>query len=507
MARPRPRSRHAAQRLRGPWYPPLLLGALGLLLLTAGCRSQERQERKAEQRRLTLEMWRELVEKGTLSPVDSMEDPFGEFHPEMGVTPEDYERVGAVPPAAEAEGPGEAVPAEEVLDPVLVDPEPADPEPSMAVPEPPPNYYRQFGHRIIVHEATGLITKPYPMPSTAATHLMTFMQAYSGFPLWTGEGPQEPDTILVEVLAGMEEEFLSKNMRASGPAPGSVVPMGDWFVVTAKPELLQEVETFIDTFAAGPPQIEIEAKIVEWVVRDSLDIGISDVNLDFPGQTLVDQIGWNFPNQGSLDTTGEWFAGISSIHDGVTYAAMFEALATFDNVSIISRPKVAVRDGTKAKIEALTKLPYLKVTGINNTGNATTALSFLDIGVQLYVTPRLVGTGTIALQIDIEASQTTGNAVTLEVAAGSADAGTISTPILSTRRAETVVYLKPQQAVILGGLISEQTIEEEDGVPLLKDLPLLGYLFKSTFESKENTTLLFFIRPRLIEGTDLNQPF
>jgi hypothetical protein len=489
----------------------MTLATLLVLLPGAGCRTQQRQERKAEQRRLTLEMWRELVEKGTLSPVDSMEDPFGEFHPEMGVTPEDYRKVGVDPPREVAppkpkSGRESKPTTKESGEPGIaqaVEPEVSEPE----LPGPPPNYYRKFGNRIIIHEDTGLITKNYPMPSTAAENLLKFMQAYSGFPLWTGERPQPPDTILVEVLPGMEEEFLSQNMRGPGPAPGQKVAMGDWFIATANPELLEEVEAFIDTFAAGPPQIEIEAKIVEWVVRDTLDLGVRDVTADFPGHTLVDQIGWNFPNAGSLDTGGEWFAGISSIHDGVTYAAMFEALAAYDNVSIISRPKIVVRDGTKAKIQATTQYPYLKVTGINNTGNATTSLEFQNVGVQLYVTPRLVGTATIALQIDIEASQRTGSAVTLEIGSGSNDSRTISTPILSTRSAETVVYLKPQQAVILGGLISEQIVEEESGVPILKDLPLLGYFFKSTLEATENTTLLFFIRPRLIEGTDLNQPF
>jgi general secretion pathway protein D len=307
-------------------------------------------------------------------------------------------------------------------------------------------------------------------------------------------------------LAQMDTEYLSTNMRAAGPAPGKDIEMGDWLVVTAGPDLLMEIEHFIDTFAGGPPQIEIEAKIVEFVERDSLDLGVQNVSMDFPSQALVSEVGFDFPNQASADTGGEIFARISAIHDGVVYAAMFEALAAYENVEIISRPKVAVREGIKAKIEAVQRIPFLRVTGINNSGNATTVLDFQDVGVQLYVTPRLVGTGTIALQIDIQASQQTGDAVTLEVG-GAETTRVISTPILSTRSAETLVYLKPGQAVILGGLISERRVERENGIPFLKDLPIVGYLFKSTLESTEKTTLLFYIRPRKIEGTDFNQPF
>lgn len=455
---------------------------------------------KVERERLTVEMFQELVQQGTLTPVGSMEDAFGEFRPEMGATPEDYGRLdgefGAPAPGSLTAGPGRLQ-----REPAVVEPGP----PEATVPGPPPNYYQIFGPRIIVHEATGLITKPFPMRSTSGTALMNFLVAYADFPFWNGEGVQPMGTVYVEQMIGQDTEFLSEDMRKAGPAPGKDIAMGDWIVVTAGPELLLEVEAFIDTFAGGPPQIEIEAKIVEWVVRESLDLGVQDVSIDFPAKTLIDQFGWDFPNQSSATSGGEFFAAISSIHDGVTYSAMFEALAAYDNVSIISRPKVAVREGVKAKIESITKLPFLQVQSINNSGNAATALAFQDVGVQLYVTPRLVGTSNIALQIDIEASQQTGTAVTFEVG-GIGSGSTISTPILSTRSAETLVYLKPGQAVILGGLISERIVEEESGIPFLKDLPLLGYLFKSTFEAKENSTLLFFIRPRLIEGTDLNQP-
>ncbi len=61
--------------------------------------------------------------------------------------------------------------------------------------------------------------------------------------------------------------------------------------------------------------------------------------------------------------------------------------------------------------------------------------------------------------------------------------------------------------MILGGLISERTVEREKKVPLLGDIPLLGILFRSTYKRTEKTNVLFFIRPRILRGTDLNRPF
>ncbi|MCB9915816.1 MAG: type II and III secretion system protein [Planctomycetes bacterium] len=468
---------------------PVLFAALGLLL-ALGCRSDQAQQQKKDRDRLTMEMFQELIREGTLRPVDSMEDAFGGIQPDMGDTPEDYEKAAA---ARVEEARNEPRGADGVT----------EPQPPFV--EAPFNPYARFGKRIRVHDATGLITKPYPMRSGVSQKVLDFMMKYGDFPLWDGQGQQPQDTVYFEIAPGFDTEFLAANLRGAGPQPGKDIPMGDWLVVTANREWLEEVEFFIDTFAAGPPQIEIEAKIVEWVTREGLDLGVGDAMMQFGPDTLVDSLEWSFPNNAGDLSGGEFLAGLGTIHDGVTYSALFEALSSFENVSIISRPKVAVREGIKAQIEAVEKLPYLKITSINNTGNIATAIDYQDVGVRLYVTPRLVGTGTIALQIDIEASQQTGSAVTFQSAGGSA--GFVDTPILATRSAETVVYLKPGQAVILGGLIAERTVEEERGIPILMDLPLLGYLFKSTYDATELATLLFFIRPRVLEGTDVLQDF
>lgn len=489
-----------------------LLCATVLLAPLLGCRSDEAQQQKQDRDRLTMEMFQELMREGTLRPVDSMGDPFSEISPEMGETPEDYEKAAA-----------------ERIDAARGDSTPLEPTVAEEAPEnyveTPFNPYATFGKRIKVHSETGLITKPYPMRANMSELVLNFMLKYGDFPVWVEPLPPPPpadpaaavepwvpeaqpyDRVRFDIEKGFDIEFLSQNMRQAGPQPGKDVPMGDWLVVTANRDLLEEVEFFIDTFAAGPPQIEIEAKIVEWVTREGLDLGVREAEMAFGANTLVDTLEWNFPNNAGDLLGGEFLASIGTIHDGVTYSAMFEALSSFENVSIISRPKVAVRDGEKAKIEAITKLPYLKINAINNTGNITTSIDYQDVGVRMYVTPRLVGTGTVALQIDIEASQQTGNAITFATGGGGGEGGFVDTPILATRNAETLVYLKPGQAVILGGLISERTVEEERGIPIIKDIPLIGYLFKSTFDASELATLLFFIRPRVLEGTDLLQDF
>jgi type II secretory pathway component GspD/PulD (secretin) len=360
-----------------------------------------------------------------------------------------------------------------------------------------------------VHEETGLITKPYSFRVGTGIRVVTLLREYGDFVEWSPEraaelGPQGPATVRLDLQEMFDTEVLSSNLRAPTPTVPVEVPIADWVIVTTGPELLAEVEYFIDTFFAGPRQVEIEAKIVEWVTRDSFDMGIGSQPgsplLQFPEGTLLESATWDFPNQGSFGP-GEFLGMLGTVHDGVTYAAMLELLSTFENVSIISRPKVAVREGGKARIESITKIPYSEI--IVTASGFTTAAKYLEVGVRLFVTPRLVGSNTVSLEIDIEASQQTGTAATVLTNSGDI----ISNPVLATRSATTQVYLKPGQAVILGGLITERTVEDEKGIPLLKDLPILGALFRSTFSSVEQAQVLFFIRPRVLGGVDLNRDF
>ena len=169
------------------------------------------------------------------------------------------------------------------------------------------------------------------------------------------------------------------------------------------------------------------------------------------------------------------------MHDGTAYNFMFELLASYENVEITSRPKVAVREGTRATIESTQQIPYYQITGVNNSGGVNATLAYQEVGVRMYAIPRLVGGNTISLEIEIEASQRVGTEVSFVTTGGEK----ISTPTLGVRRSNTLVYLKPGQAVILGGLITERTVEDQKKVPFLGDVPVLGALFRSKYQRKE----------------------
>lgn len=463
---------------------PLRFALAGLPL--AACVGPDPSVESHPRRELTAAEFRDLLAKGTIEPVvDLGADAFAGFD------------------GADMGQPG-AVESPDVAATTLPKPNP----PAAAAP-PPENPYLVFGERIKVNP-DGTITKPYPLRLGTGKKLEKLITDYGNFPMWVPDpagppnAPSTPNTVKIDTQEGWDVE-LYQDLRNAGAA-AAPTPVADWMIVTTGPELLYEVEDFINLFAAGIPQIEIEAKIVEISFSDTLDLGVSPVAgkpmFDFPGSgTFIKSFNSSTPNTTDIN---EALLTLGTVQDGTAFNAILEAIATNDNVSIISRPKIAVREGGRADISNTEKIPYLKITGIasGNTGY-TSNIEYQEVGVKLYVVPRVVGTKTVALNIDIEASQQSGREVLLITGGGDE----VSSPRLSQRSARTVVYLQPGQAVILGGLVTERNVEAVRKVPLLGDIPVIQHLFRSRFTRKEQANVLFFIRPRILQGVDVHREF
>lgn len=436
---------------------------------------------------------RELVERGALTPVDSMGD--ADFSDPLPDAKNPFD-------AAERASKPEAATTSEVA-PLVAPPT----DPVQAFKE---NPYLVFGSRIVVYPSKQLISKPFPLRTGTGAKLEKLLRLIGPFELYdqkTATEPQKPSQVRLDLEEKWDQEnFTALRLELVDDAK-SRVDVADWLVVTAGFDALREVQDFINTFAAGVPQIEIEAKIVEVSLTDVLDIGVKPIDnqtpiFGFPDHAFVRGLTYTLPNFAS-STAANSLLQLGGVQDGVEFNAMLQALATNENVSIISRPKVAVREGGRAEIVNTIKLPNYNVSSFNAAGQASAALTYEEVGIKLYVMPRVVGTDTVALAIDIENSAQSGSSVGFTLQNGQ----TVSNPILSRRAAKTVVYLEPGQAVILGGLISERNVKVENKVPLLGDIPILGQIFSSSLDRKEQTNVLFFIRPRILQGSDLNREF
>jgi general secretion pathway protein D len=183
---------------------------------------------------------------------------------------------------------------------------------------------------------------------------------------------------------------------------------------------------------------------------------------------------------------------------------MLNALANTNKVNIVSSPHILTSENKKAVINVSTSVPIVTSQTTGQVAAATTTpttsttqtttttaglnqtVEYRDAGVILTVTPRIGEQGTVALDIKQEANQI-----------GAAVPPTNS-PSFTKREAETSVVLLNNQTLVLGGLIQDQLTLTDRGIPLLKDIPLFGYLFRFTERLVNKTELLLLITPRVV---------
>jgi len=297
------------------------------------------------------------------------------------------------------------------------------------------------------------------------------------------------------ILENWDQEYYS-DLAAPLSKAANAVNVSDVLVVTAEPDELEEFEAFLDLFSAGVPQIELEAKIIEITDTDSLDVGVKGSGL-FGSANFVKGFDVNLPN--SSDAV-EALLTLGAVQDGATFDAMIEAVAGWQNVTIETRPKTVVRAGGLARLESTVDIPFVDIKTLSDTGAFTSGISYRSTGVKLYITPRVVGSTALALDVQLENSQ----AVRFQTVFDTSD-GTLSVPVIASRTARTIVYLEPGQTLLIGGLTQESTQEVVNKIPILGDIPILGLLFRSTFKEKSREHVIFAISPRIIQRGDLGE--
>ena len=176
-----------------------------------------------------------------------------------------------------------------------------------------------------------------------------------------------------------------------------------------------------------------------------------------------------------------------------SYGVLFQALATSANTNILSAPHFIAINNEKTEFSVGTNIPYKAATFSSGLGGATGGIGGIGQNIQreklnltLNVTPRISSGDTLRLEIDGEIK---------DIGEKDPELG----PTWTERKLKTQVVVRDQQTVVLGGLISERTIYNESKVPLLGDVPILGYLFKVRSKVKKRSNLLIMLTPYLVK--------
>jgi type IV pilus secretin PilQ/predicted competence protein len=254
-------------------------------------------------------------------------------------------------------------------------------------------------------------------------------------------------------------------------------------VVTDIPENLDLIARLVEDLDKKTPQITISAELYEVDTRALLELGIdwTVIQNEEPGQVYPET---DYERRGEQTTTTGLSEAIgrftySTVEDNVQLDAVLSAMVSDNKAEILAHPEITTLDNKEATILMGQEVP-LKV--LDEAGNVITQLT--QVGTQLTVTPHVTADSTILLELKPERSS-------YEVDPG---AGII----INTQRAYTNVVVNDGQTAVIGGLTTEDIKKSEKGLPILKDIPLLGRLFKFTRDEVVKSELVILVTPRIV---------
>jgi general secretion pathway protein D len=237
----------------------------------------------------------------------------------------------------------------------------------------------------------------------------------------------------------------------------------------------------IETLDLRPLQVLIEVLIAEVQNTRDFQLGIS-------GRVGDDSAKAGNSASASLQgsSTGDFAMRIMRV-GRINIEVALSALSSRGNVRILSRPVLLAQNNQEARILIGSERPFVQVFRSLPTDAAVRdqVVQYRDVGTQLTLTPTINEDGYVNLQL----AQQVSNA-TAEVQFGA--------PVISTREASTHLFVHDGQTVVIGGLVDRQQDRSRSGVPILKDIPLLGLLFGTTQRSETRSELFLFLTPHII---------
>ncbi|MDD4852872.1 MAG: type II secretion system secretin GspD [Acinetobacter towneri] len=278
-------------------------------------------------------------------------------------------------------------------------------------------------------------------------------------------------------------------------------------VVKADPQLMREIESAIQQLDTRRQQVLIEAAIIEvegtdadqlgvqWALGD-LSSGIGLINFDNIGASLKN-VAAGYLTGGAAGAGSAIGAGTSLVlgdyregRDGSRklYGAMIQALKEKTKSNLLSTPSIVTMDNEEAYIVVGENVPFVTGSLSTNGGvaNPYTTIERKDVGVTLKVVPHIGEGGTLRLEVEQEVSDVKANK------------GQAQDLVTSKRAIKTSILAENGQTIVLGGLISDNSVYSRQAVPGLGAIPGLGRLFRSDGQSNQKRNLLIFIHPTIV---------
>lgn len=295
----------------------------------------------------------------------------------------------------------------------------------------------------------------------------------------------------------------SKVSISSDNATNSILAIGD-------KELYDNLDSLISKLDVPRRQVYVEALILETTIDKSSQFG---VEWFMGGGSEAGAVVGSSANSGALGSIiGSITQGASSISGlgtglgvGVigniisfqgakfpSIGALISALRTSSGINIISNPQILTLNNSSAEVFVGENMPYQTSTKYDSNNNPIQTYDYRDVGVKLKVTPQITSDDMVTLAIEQEIKQVADSSV------GS------TAPTTLTRSTNTSVKLKNHSIMVISGMIRDDSSRSISGIPVLSQIPVLGWLFKRETTRVNKTNVMLFITAHIIDTLEDN---
>ncbi|MHC4452834.1 MAG: type II secretion system protein GspD [Planctomycetota bacterium] len=290
-------------------------------------------------------------------------------------------------------------------------------------------------------------------------------------------------------------DMKEDRVKLSAPPTEKSIVDENVLILVFPPAYKDIIEEFIDRFDVPEPQVFIKARVVEVTLDSSLDLGTSmtfnrgteNANAFFRGFTSsFKPASFTEPNSSGIslffDDLGEKYG---------TLTAEINALQERGSANILSEPSIVAAQGQLATLSTGDETPIFDITVTGGSERIST--TFKNTGIRLDFMPVHIGREYCKLRVRVEVSSVTDFLTTQGTNV------TVNSPVIAQRHSETVVTLRDEMTLVIGGLYAVSEIDDRAGIPILMDIPGLKYLFSRTKKTKVKSELDFFITPFIVK--------
>lgn len=273
-----------------------------------------------------------------------------------------------------------------------------------------------------------------------------------------------------------------------GTATFTTDPETRKLMVVTDEETAKYISQVVSNLDRPAPQVLIKVVFLEATYRKGVDIGVEG-NYQHNNGNTIGNYSQAFRGMPGIDA-GQSLYSIA----GSDFQVTLRAIAENGKLEVLSRPSILARNNQQATITVGQYVPIVSGVSYNVNLGQINSISYQNVGIILRVTPFITTDNMVEMIVSPEISNLSDETVNISTGTDAAGA-----PIINTRSADTVVITPNGQTVVIGGLMQNTKTEVVSKVPVLGDLPLLGFAFRRKVKADSKTELLIFLTPYIVK--------